>query len=254
VEFFEFRGGEELKVKWRKKGGADLWLSERREKKEVSIPIVPSPEEAVIYRNFIEGSSARGIGVGFFELGNYVFSADDLSLDLVWRGKFMDGGRHWVNRGQGFQAPAGEDVTALNRGPAFARLADEKSPWPESWQADLQARFRGYELDDKGRPEFLYEVGGRAVRDCILPAGESAGMKRVVSIEQGSAMEPLVMRLLSGASSLDPADGGDFVVAGKLRLSVKHPGAELRQRGRELLLWLPAGEDLRVEIDYQWIQ
>ncbi|MFM8891628.1 MAG: hypothetical protein ACKOTB_08400, partial [Planctomycetia bacterium] len=73
------------------------------------IELVPSGTP-IIYRNFIEGAGSRAIGVGFPEQVNVAWDAEALRLALVWRGAFIDAGRHWSGRGPGFQPPLGEGV------------------------------------------------------------------------------------------------------------------------------------------------
>ena len=86
------------------------------------IPLVPR-SEAILYRNFIEGAGPRAIGVGYPEKANLAFDANDLRLALIWQGAFIDASRHWTGRGDGFQAPLGDNVLTLPAGPELRRPA-----------------------------------------------------------------------------------------------------------------------------------
>jgi hypothetical protein len=48
----------------------------------------------IVYRNFIENAGPRAIGVGFPEGAHLAWDAEALRLALVWRGAFIDSGRH----------------------------------------------------------------------------------------------------------------------------------------------------------------
>ncbi len=73
-------------------------------------------KQPIIYRNFIEGLSPRGIAVGYPEHVNLAWDADRLNLTLLWKNDFIDAGKHWVGRGPGFQGPLGDFVIKLEPG------------------------------------------------------------------------------------------------------------------------------------------
>ena len=54
--------------------------------------------EAIIYRNFIEGAGTRAIGVGYPEKANLAFDANELRLARIWQGSFIDASRHRTGR------------------------------------------------------------------------------------------------------------------------------------------------------------
>ncbi|MGH7170439.1 MAG: c-type cytochrome, partial [Gemmataceae bacterium] len=139
-----------------------------------SIPLTPD-KEAIIYRNFIEGSGSRAIGVGYPEKANLSFDANDLRLALIWQGEFIDAGRHWNDRGSGYEAPLGENVIHLANGVAFAVLAKDDEAWPAKSAKNLGYRFRGYRTTTDGRPTFFYSCHGARVEDFPnAVAGESS--------------------------------------------------------------------------------
>ena len=129
-------------------------------------PIELTPEnEAIIYRNFIEGAGPRAIGVGYPEKANLAFDANDLRLALIWQGAFIDASRHWVDRGGGNQPPLGDNILTLAKGPNFATLESAEAAWPKQVIKGQGYQFRGYRLTKDDRPTFLYDVGAVHVAD-----------------------------------------------------------------------------------------
>src|SRR5262249_6581280 len=112
----------------------------------VPIPLTPV-DEAIIYRNFIQGAGTRAIAVGYPEKAHRACDANQMRLAFLWRGDFMDGSRHWVGRGEGYQPPAGDDVVALPDGAPFALLPEGLAPWPKASGHEAGYQFGGYELD-----------------------------------------------------------------------------------------------------------
>lgn len=206
VEFFEHTGQEHVSLAWEGPGLKRQLLSEAKPARgggssRPSLLIVPPEGEAAIYRNFIAGTDPRGIGVGYSEGVNLAFSADSMSLDLIWQGAFIDAGRHWTGRGQGFEPPAGEKVITLNRGLSFALLDSQTTPWPGEAKPDLKPVFKGYRLDQKRQPTFLYQFGPITVSDTPLPLPDGSGFTRTLVIEvpsPGSPDQQLFFRALSG--------------------------------------------------------
>ncbi|MFM8933120.1 MAG: cytochrome c1, partial [Gemmataceae bacterium] len=121
--------------------------------------LLTATTEPVIYRNFIEGAGARGIGVGYPEKVNLAFDANELRLALVWQDQFMDAAKHWTDRGVGFEGPLGDAVVSFSKGPGIARLKDAAEAWPGKSPREGAWKFDGYRLADKGRPVFLYSQG-----------------------------------------------------------------------------------------------
>ena len=119
---------------------------------------MPLPGEAVMYRNFIDRAGPRAIGVGYDEGLNLAFDANQMRLAILWRGEFMDGGRHWTGRGQGFQPPAGEEAFYFPNGDAFANLKKSDDPWPDPEERSSLVRFRGYHLNQRQQPTFRYSI------------------------------------------------------------------------------------------------
>lgn len=129
-------------------------------------------DEAVLYRNFIEGAGPRAIGVGFAEKLNYAFNANEMSLAMIWHGGFIDASRHWTGRGQGFEPPLGDGILKLPAGAPVVQLTDGSQAWPAAKSKDLGYRFLGYQLNAKQAPTFRYAYNDIAIEDFTAPRGE----------------------------------------------------------------------------------
>lgn len=220
-----------------------------------TIPVVAPAGEATVYRNFIAGTDPRGIGVGYSEGVNLAFSADSMSLDMIWKGDFIDGARHWINRGQGFQPPAGEQVVTVNRGIPFAILESQTSKWPKKADTKMEPRFKGYSLNQQQQPTFKYHFGPVSALDSPSPKDNGSGFTRTITIEvpsPGSAGEQLYFRVLSGGSV---QSGGQrtFTFGDNLIVSVPKSQLPPFTRENELLVPIPLtpGKHI-VTVDYTW--
>ena len=234
IEFFEFMGNEGIALGWKgPKMNEWEWLSESHTNtgpQWPSIPIEPSADRAVIYRNFINGASARGIGVGFPGGVNLAYSADHFAPELVWTGKFMDGGHHWTDRGVGYEAPAGEQVIKLSNESALP----------------VGAKFRGYQLDAAGNPTFAAQVGSATVLDTWQPAhsGQPALIRRLAVTGGG----PAVKIILSDILNAKAAKNGDLSFNGQLFIHIE--GAKASTTGKITSLPLSPGQS--ATLTYRW--
>jgi mono/diheme cytochrome c family protein len=203
--------------------------------------ILTPTDEPIVYRNFIEGVSARGIAVGYPEQANLCFDADQMCLALIWENGFIDAAKHWVGRGPGFQRPHGDNVLSLVRGVPFATLEDMDASWPATAPAELGYRFRGYRFNAKRQPIFLYSVGDVSISDEIVPQTNERGLtefQRTLSLKSDGAAGVMLYRAAAG-NSIEAKDGW-FVVDEHLQVQIKATNAApvLRKLGgkAELLL------------------
>ncbi len=167
----------------------------------------------VIYRNFIQGLSPRGIAVGYPEHCNIGWDANTMGLGLVWHGKFIDASKHWVGRGPGNQSPLGDHVTKIEDSSPVATLASADTLWPNNPPRERGYKFLGYELDGQGRPSFKYHAGSVAVVEFIEPvaAGDEGNLRRRLTLSADAPVEALHIRAAAG-SSIEPGPEGTFVV------------------------------------------
>jgi mono/diheme cytochrome c family protein len=126
-------------------------------------------DRPIIYRNFIESVSPRGIAVGYPEKANLCWDADTMSLALLWQDRFIDASKHWDGRGQGSQIPLGGGVLRWEADSPFALLENPQTAWPNTKAKERGYRFLGYRLDEQGRPTFRYRTTDATVEDTPLP-------------------------------------------------------------------------------------
>lgn len=196
------------------------------------IELVPD-ERPVIYRNFIEGVSPRGIAVGYPEKTNLCWDADQMSLAVIWQDRFLDASRHWIGRGQGKQSPLGGNVMKYESVSPIASLENLESEWPSSPMKPRGYQFLGYRLDQQGRPTFRYRTPSATVEDKPIPiAGEFAGtLKRVIQVtptDGGPSNGKLYFRAATG--QIEKLDDGWYSVNGTLKIRTESSGASAKTR------------------------
>jgi mono/diheme cytochrome c family protein len=212
-------------------------------------------DEAIIYRNFIQGSGTRAIAVGYPEGVHQSFDPNDLRLALLWSGQFMDASRHWAGRGEGFQPPAGEKILTFSDGPAWAQLESADATWPTESARELGQRFLGYRVTPDQRPSFRYQVGEAMVLDSLDVRGLGGGEpipRRFIVKNKGPAVW---YRAASG--NIVSEDEGWWRVDDQWRVRIVDTTgksiAQLREAsGRKLLVVeVPTGKTVFNQY-YQW--
>jgi mono/diheme cytochrome c family protein len=190
--------------------------------------------EAIIYRNFIEGAGPRAIGVGFPENRHLAFDANNLRLALIWQGSYIDAKRHWSGRGEGFQPPAGSAVIRLPDGVSFARMPNPDAPWPKQSARELGYHFRGYRLSKDQRPTFLYDIGPVQVEDVPNPLSTTTSITlgRTLTLKSSEPISDLWFRAAAG-SKIVAGEGGWYEVDGGYRVRFKAGGPKPILRKQE---------------------
>jgi len=161
-----------------------------------------------MYRNFIQGAGARAIGVGYPEEVNLAFDAELCRLALIWQENFIDASRHWTGRGQGFEAPLGENLLELPEAIVFAKNS-RPGQWNKSRGSDSPV-FKGYHFDENRRPVFDYQMDGIVITDQPVPTLEDdrALITRQFTIV---ADQPCKLYYLVGQSEQAKIDGNSIV-------------------------------------------
>lgn len=255
VEYVEFAGQEVVILGYKgPKDKAVQWLSKTKAKvvkERVFIPIQPKDGVAAIYRNFIDKTTPRAIGIGFPNGLNLAYSADNLAAELFWSGKFMDGGHHWTDRGAGNEPPAGTNVIKLSDGQGVLlegaaagvlRFAREKqgSEWVFS-PVKVAAEFKGYDLDKAGNPTFRSAGEGFAVTDAWLPA-EAAGKASLMRTLKVTGDKTVTIVLARDLAVSGPTDGISEVAGGLLVRAVSGPAPKADATAKTLTVTLKPGE------------
>jgi hypothetical protein len=217
------------------------------------IALVPTTS-AIIYRNFIEGAGTRGIAVGYPEKAHLAFDANGLRIAMLWQGDFMNAGRHWTDRGSGFEPPAGDNLLRLHAGAPFAKLPSAEAKWPTEEARALGWRFKGYTLDEKDRPTFRYTLGEVTVEDLPLPElrGKETVLKRTFTLTAPAGTEGFSYRA-AVANKIEAA--GDRVFKVDAAWTIKAPSARIRRSAdRDELIVPVTFKDGRAAftVEYVW--
>jgi len=274
LHYFQNGGGAELYALWSGPGFNNELLSAQTpdqdqlkndKENNYGMPLVVENEPR-IYRNFIAGSSPRGIAVGYPGGVNLCWDADQMTVAMVWQGAFMDAKRHWTGRGQGDQPPLGYNVANVGGQRALGVLASPDAPWVAPYKKeamrDAAYTFRGYELDAKRYPTFKWSYDGVAVEESFTTSGDTksgnAALKRVVKFSAWKAPENLCFLALSGAVEQQP--GGVLMVDKAVKVTVQGAQPVVRNQENRTEVLLPVkfsdggGQAGKAEItmEYSW--
>ncbi|MFT5906488.1 MAG: hypothetical protein ACI9E1_002098, partial [Cryomorphaceae bacterium] len=145
--------------------------------------LTPTDGKTRMYHNFINGSTHRTMGVGFPYEHNIAFSTRDCQPDLIWKGRFINAGKHWTGRGQGAQDPLSNDVVKLGQGVAWSKDGKE-----------LKLKLVGYTMDKTGNPTFNYKAPdlGISFSEQYIPSEDN--LMRSITVVSDSDQE-LKLRL-----------------------------------------------------------
>lgn len=216
----------------------------------------------ILYRNFLEGLSSRGIAVGYPEKANLAWDADRLALSLLWQGRFMDASMHWQGRGQGRQRPLGDNIIKWETVVPVAILETVDTPWPEEEPRERGYRFSGYRLDKDGRPSFRYRTHSFTVQDTPVAVADKEfpyfARRILVSSEGDSDLDAqpegqLYFRAIRD-SDVKRQDDGSWLVRGAIRVTVhsdKTQPVERTVNGQTEVL-IPLAQDQLIEQQIAW--
>ncbi len=254
VEFVEYAGQEVVVLGYKGPKDKEIkWLSKTKAKavkEKVFIPIEAKDGVAAIYRNFIDKTTPRAIGIGFPNGLNIAYSADHLAAELIWTGKFMDGGHHWTDRGAGNEPPAGTNVIKLSDGQAVALAGEagsvvrfDRASEGKEWNFSAvksAAEFKGYDLDKAGNPTFRSAGDGVMLSDAWVPAtGEKPSLTRTL---KAAGDKPVVVLLARDLAIAAPAGGTYELAGGLLVRSVSGPALQADAAAKTITLILKPGE------------
>lgn len=215
-------------------------------------------DEAVMYRNFIEGAGTRGIGVGYPDKLNLAFDANEDRLAMLWHGAFIDASRHWTGRGTGFEGPLGDQILKLPDGPPLAALDSSAAPWPKQPAKEQGYQFRGYRLVEKRNPVFLYSLGGVSVEDYPRPTGSQDVfvMQRTLTVSTGETAPANLWLRAIRAGNIEALAGGKYKIDGKWELTVSGPSKPVRRdEGGQAELLVPVvfeNGKAKIDLTYDW--
>jgi mono/diheme cytochrome c family protein len=220
-----------------------------------SIPLVPT-EEAIIYRNFIQGAGPRAIGVGFPEKAHYAFDANELRLAMIWQGAFMDARRHWTDRGVGFEPPMGDNILHLPGGAGFCVLSKADEAWPTKAPKELGYKFRGYRLSDDQRPTLLYSFNDIKIEDFpnAIETKADPAIRRTLTLTTENPIDKLYYRAAVADKIEADKDGWFRINDWRMRIESDQAPA-IRRAGEKMELLVPVrfkGNSAKIVQEYVW--
>lgn len=185
--------------------------------------IVLSPnDKPIVYRNFIEGLSPRGIAIGYPEKVNVAWDAGNMNLRLLWKNEFIDASKHWVGRGPGFQGPQGDDITVFEKSAPIAHLSEPMATWPTEPARKNEYHFKGYTLNTAGQPTFKYLLGTTEVQDFLIPKLANDGtatIERQLKIKNRDNRTGMYFRAAAGR--IEKGAGDSYILDGKVTLTIR---------------------------------
>jgi mono/diheme cytochrome c family protein len=197
----------------------------------------------------------RGIGVGYPERISLAFDSGEMALRLLWKGDFAS-----VDNGS-FN-PRGTDQIAFPPGIPFHRLKSLDDAWPykgktnQAFPQDHGYEFRGYYLDAKRRPTFMYRYGDIAVEDFFEDAHDAGGkpyFKRTFRFETPAEQAPFYYRAAAG-KRISTEAGRTFIVDKlQLRITSDQQGIIREGENGDVLIPLtpPKGRST-LTLEYRW--
>lgn len=262
VEYFEQAGEQSLTLAWSGPGFTRTWLSKEQQSAGEEFPeivLAATDGRPVIYRGFLSpnGGSRRLIAVGTPGQLNYAFDQDQLRLALLWKGSFIDAGRHWTGRGAGDVAPLGFAVVERPAGEDFAVLADGAQSWPalDEISRARHSHFNGYRLEPDGAPTFRYTVNGVEVEDSVRPIGRLAeasdALVRTLALHAPAPIDGLFFRLWAGLP-VEPGPNGSWRLGANLTITVEG-GTPIQRDGSWVVPISFDQSRARLQVTYRWL-
>lgn len=201
-----------------------------------------------LLRGFMEFGGEKlthAISVGSPSGSHFSYDLASAALLQVWRGEFLDVTQMWHERGEPQLAvPIGSLITF----PGTAMLAAGDAGGPAS--DSIALNYGGYELDDRGYPEFRYTSESLELRDHVDIANDGRELRRTLTVD--GATDGMWLRLVRsheitplGQSSYAIGDRTYYLVVGDAAADAvisRH-----RDGTQELMLPLSSG---RVTVSY----
>ncbi len=215
-----------------------------------AIELIPA-DRPIIYRNFLEGLSPRGIAVGFKEKAHFAWDAEQMTPRLIWHSAFIDASKHWEGRGPGNQSPLGDHVMTLPAGPPIATLVSLDEKWPDKAPRESGFHFKGYTLDPGGVPGFRYQWNELSITDSIMPfvASPDNGLQRTLVVKSTGRIENVYLRIAVD-QKIDVVDGSFAVNGMKLKFDGVEPIIRTIDGRQELLTPVQATADGEATVHY----
>lgn len=147
------------------------------------LKVDPKQNEPEMIRAFVNYKGEKRthvISVGDPAQINYSYDLNSGALLKVWRGGFADMSQAWIRRGQPQVLLPQEMSISLAENIIASR---NEQPYDE---APTEVNYKGYSLDESGRPVFRYEVSGADFEDAYSPSSDDTGLVRLLTTDTES--------------------------------------------------------------------
>ena len=185
-----------------------------------AILLINPTDQPIVQRCFIEYNNTKRTecaAVGEVAGVHYAIDLSNGSIINTWRGAFIDATSMWTDRGiLQLAKPLGK-VNVLSNKPAFALLGEKEVNWPDSIQEGYD--FKGYQLDNVGRPIFSYTFKGIEIEDRITPEKEHQGLIR--NLKFTNLEKPFYLSFLLAESNKIEKIGKNLYAIGDLTYYIK---------------------------------
>ena len=220
------------------------------------LEIVVANETQMLRRSY-PGIGKRGIGVGYPGGVNLSFDAEQLRLNAIWKGKFVDPSGVWTGQGSGNVQAMGKTIDFV-KGPD---LDSANEPWIVSDGRPPNHQFKGYYLDALRRPTFRYTYDSMEVEDffaeVIDAESRTTYLRRTVLLSTTDARTGLRFRIAS-ANEISTEDKNLFAAGGRFRIRMISgqtpqivPDVDEGQR-LEIPFDIAPGQKQELVLDYLW--
>ncbi|MGE3809155.1 MAG: c-type cytochrome [Gemmataceae bacterium] len=207
--------------------------------------LVPT-DETIVFRTFVDGVSAHGITVGFRQRTAMVFDANRVRSVAAWSGDYISTKPAWEGRAGLYAKIPSAAVVRFPDGPTFAKLASENDPWPTdppkqrlgSNRTPEGFKYKGYRLDEKRDPTFLYRFDNIDVEESPTSDYKQnvAYLARKFNLKAAGEVKNVYMRVATG-KKITEKDGA-FVIDDKETFKILGAKPIVREvkGGQELLV------------------
>ncbi|MFK7769025.1 MAG: hypothetical protein AB8B55_17515 [Mariniblastus sp.] len=211
--------------------------------------------EARMLRRSYQDIGKRGIGVGYPGGINLTFDAEQLRLNSIWKGKFLDPAGVFYGQGSGTARPMSRPFKFI-KGP---ELDDKNEPWIVDDGRPPKHQFKGYSLDKSQRPTFRYVFDSVEVKDFFLQAKRKASQKtilrRVVKLVSKTQRDNLKFRIGS-AKDISVVDESNFTLDKQLQIRLVSQHAATVEKsgdGKQLEISLSLSPDTQQTLVIEYL-
>ncbi len=157
---------------------------------EIPDPILVAANTNTSLRSFMDipGSEriTHAVNVGSPQQLHYTYDLDRGMLIQAWRGNFLDATPMWHDRGDGSSRPAGTIIYFGAPNFFIQNLSTAQMPWVTD-TAGSSFRTKGYAMDEKDRPAFMYFIAGIEVTDATTVLENGEGLRREINLKNAGA-------------------------------------------------------------------